>query len=396
MIYFDNNATSILDQQIATRMFELNQRGLANPSSQHRFGRIARQLVEDARDRILAGVGACTRGMSTDQLLFTSGGTEANNLAVFGLTHNRPGATVVSAIEHPSVLGAAEKLETEGRKLVRLPVDRNGLVDLSTLERLLINSETQPIALVSIMFANNETGVIQSVAKAAQMCRERGVLVHTDAVQMLGKESIAFQSIGVDAMTITAHKLHGPIGIGALVIRNGVKLDPQLFGGFQQLGLRPGTESPVLADAFAMTIERFSDIETRKSYLAEIRNEFESCLLESVPKAVIIGASSMRLPHTSSVAFPGLNRQAIQVALDLGGLACSTGSACASGSSQPSHVLAAMGLPSDIINGGLRFSFSHNNTLDEVHQAVAIISQVVNRLSNNKQSAFSLSPIRNQ
>jgi cysteine desulfurase len=390
MIYFDNNATSIIDSQIATRMFELNQQGLANPSSQHRFGRIARQLVEDARDRILAGVGACTRGMSTDQLLFTSGGTEANNLAVFGLTHNRPGAIVVSAIEHPSVLGAAEKLETEGRKLVRLPVDRNGLVDLSTLERLLINSETQPIALVSIMFANNETGVIQSVAKAAQMCRERGVLVHTDAVQMLGKESIAFQSIGVDAMTITAHKLHGPIGIGALVIRNGVKLDPQLFGGFQQQGLRPGTESPVLADAFAMTIERFSDIENRKSYLTEIRNEFESCLLESVPQAVIIGANSMRLPHTTSVAFPGLNRQAIQVALDLGGLACSTGSACASGSSQPSHVLAAMGLPSDIIKGGLRFSFSHNNTLDEVHQAVAIISQVVNRLSNNKQSAFSL------
>lgn len=390
MIYFDNNATSIIDSQIATRMFELNQQGLANPSSQHRFGRIARQLVEDARDRILAGVGACTRGMSTDQLLFTSGGTEANNLAVFGLTHNRPGAIVVSAIEHPSVLGAAEKLETEGRKLVRLPVDRNGLVDLSTLERLLINSETQPIALVSIMFANNETGVIQSVAKAAQMCRERGVLVHTDAVQMLGKESIAFQSIGVDAMTITAHKLHGPIGIGALVIRNGVKLDPQLFGGFQQQGLRPGTESPVLADAFAMTIERFSDIENRKSYLTEIRNEFESCLLESVPQAVIIGANSLRLPHTTSVAFPGLNRQAIQVALDLGGLACSTGSACASGSSQPSHVLAAMGLPSDIIKGGLRFSFSHNNTLDEVHQAVAIISQVVNRLSNNKQSAFSL------
>jgi cysteine desulfurase len=390
MIYFDNNATSIIDSQIATRMFELNQQGLANPSSQHRFGRIARQLVEDARDRILAGVGACTRGMSTDQLLFTSGGTEANNLAVFGLTHNRPGAIVVSAIEHPSVLGAAEKIETEGRKLVRLPVDRNGLVDLSTLERLLINSETQPIALVSIMFANNETGVIQSVAKAAQMCRERGVLVHTDAVQMLGKESIAFQSIGVDAMTITAHKLHGPIGIGALVIRNGVKLDPQLFGGFQQQGLRPGTESPVLADAFAMTIERFSDIENRKSYLTEIRNEFESCLLESVPQAVIIGANSMRLPHTTSVAFPGLNRQAIQVALDLGGLACSTGSACASGSSQPSHVLAAMGLPSDIIKGGLRFSFSHNNTLDEVHQAVAIISQVVNRLSNNKQSAFSL------
>lgn len=390
MIYFDNNATSIMDSRIAARMFELNQRGLANPSSQHRFGRIARQLVEDARDRILVSVGACTRGMSTDQLLFTSGGTEANNLAVFGLTHDRPGAIVVSAIEHPSVLGAAEKLETMGRKVNRLPVHRNGLVDLSTLESLLTNSDREPIALVSLMFANNETGVIQSVVEAAQLCRERGVLIHTDAVQMLGKETIAFEAIGVDAMTITAHKLHGPIGIGALVLKNGVKLDPQLFGGFQQLGLRPGTESPVLADAFAMTIERFSDIESRRTFLATIRNEFESRLLASVPQAIIIGVGSMRLPHTSSVSFPGLNRQAIQVALDLGGVACSTGSACASGSSQPSHVLAAMGLPPDIIHGGLRFSFSHNNTLDEVHQAVAIISQVVDRLSNAKQSALSL------
>ena len=390
MIYFDNNATSILDKQIATRMFELNQQGLANPSSQHRFGRIARQLVEDARDRILAGVGACTRGMSTDQLLFTSGGTEANNLAVFGLTNNKPGAIVVSSIEHPSVLGAAEKLESQGRKVYRLPVDPDGQVDLTALDQLLCKVDTQPIALVSIMFANNETGVIQSVAKAAEMCSARGVFLHTDAVQMLGKEWIAFQADGVDAMTITAHKLHGPIGIGALIVRNGIKLDPQLFGGFQQLGLRPGTESPVLADAFAMSIERFSDIEGRRAYLASLRNEFESKLLESVPDVVIIGAGSKRLPHTSSVAFPGLNRQAIQVALDLGGLACSTGSACASGSSQPSHVLAAMGLPTEIINGGLRFSFSHNNTIDEVHQAVTIIAQVVNRLSNTKQSAFSL------
>lgn len=390
MIYFDNNATSIIDSRIATRMFELNQKGLANPSSQHRFGRIARQYVEDARDRILVGVGACTRGMSTDQLLFTSGGTEANNLAIFGLSHGRPGTIVVSAIEHPSILGATEKLESQGRQVYRLPVDSSGQVDLAHLDNVLRSVDTHPIALVSLMFANNETGVIQPVVQAARMCQARGVLLHTDAVQMLGKETIDFQATGADAMTITAHKLHGPIGVGALILKNGVKIDPQLFGGFQQLGLRPGTESAVLADAFAVTIERFSDIDGRRAYLASLRNEFESRLVEAVPEAVIIGAAALRLPHTSSVAFPGLNRQAMQVALDLAGLACSTGSACASGSSQPSHVLAAMGLPSDIINGGLRFSFSHNNTLDEVHRAVAIISQVVNRLSNNKHSAFSL------
>jgi cysteine desulfurase len=390
MIYFDNNATSIIDSRIATRMFELNQQGLANPSSQHRFGRIARQLVEDARDRILVGVGACTRGMSTDQLLFTSGGTEANNLAVFGLSCGRPGAIVVSAIEHPSVLGAAEKLESQGREVYRLPVDSSGQVDLTRLDQLLRNVDTHPISLVSLMFANNETGVIQPVAQAAQMCRAHGVLLHTDAVQMLGKDTIAFQSIGVDAMTITAHKLHGPIGVGALILKNGVKLDPQLFGGFQQLGLRPGTESPVLADAFAMTTEQFSDIDGRRAYLASLRNEFESRLLEAIPEAVIIGADANRLPHTSSVAFPGLNRQAMQVALDLAGLACSTGSACASGSSQPSHVLTAMGLPSEMVNGGLRFSFSHNNTLHEVHEAVAIVSQVVSRMTSNKINAFSL------
>ncbi|XZE19156.1 cysteine desulfurase family protein [Pirellulaceae bacterium SH449] len=382
MIYFDNNATSLIDTNIAERMLELYRQGLANPSSQHRFGRVARQLVEGARDRILAKIGACTRGMSSDQLLFTSGGTEANNLAVFGLAEQKPGAIVVSAIEHPSVLGAAEKLESQGRVVHRLPVSRDGVVDLSLLKQLLERAASDPIALVSIMAANNETGVIQPIQQAAQLCREHGVLIHSDAVQMLGKESTQFEQLGLDAMTITAHKLHGPVGVGALVLKNGVSIGPQLFGGFQQLGLRPGTEPPVLADAFANAVERFSDIENRKACLSSLRNTFETLLLESVPNAMIVGASANRLPHTSSVAFPELNRQAIQVALDLEGLACSTGSACASGSSQPSHVLVAMGLPMDVVNGGLRFSFSHNNTLDEVKQAVQTVRGVVNRLAN--------------
>lgn len=383
MLYFDNNATSLIDSDITERMLELYRQGLANPSSQHRFGRVARQFVEGARDRILARIGACTQGMASDQLLFTSGGTEANNLALFGLAEQHPGAIVVSSIEHPSILGAAEKLESQGRMVHRLPVNRDGVVELSVLKQLLERGASDPIAIVSIMSANNETGVIQPIEQAAQLCREHGVLIHSDAVQMLGKESIQFEQLGLDAMTITAHKLHGPVGIGALVLKSGVSIGPQLFGGFQQLGLRPGTESPVLADAFANAVERFSDIEHRKACLSSLRNTFESLLLESVPNVAIVGAGSHRLPHTSSVAFPGSNRQALQVALDLEGVACSTGSACASGSSQPSHVLVAMGLSADIVNGGLRFSFSHNNTLEEVRKGVEIIASVVTRMANS-------------
>ena len=382
MIYLDNNATTRIDPLVVDRMHELMKMRLANASSQHAAGRQARQIVEQARESILKNCGGRTSGMASDQLLFTSGGTESNNLAIFGLSENRPGAIVVSSIEHPSVLAAAEYAASQGREVRYLQCLRSGVVCLDQLQEWLANQSVNgPIAIVSLMLANNETGVWQPVARAAAMCRQQGVLVHTDAVQVLGKSEMNFAGLDVDAMTITAHKLHGPVGIGALILRHGVVLSPQMFGGFQQLGQRPGTEMPVLAGGFETAVANAkSRLAERMETMQRLRDALQSKLLFALPSAVVIGVESDRLPHTLSVSFPGVDRQALQLALDMAGIACSTGSACASGSSQPSHVLEAMHLGASIVNGGIRLSVSAETQEAEIDQAVASLATIVPRL----------------
>jgi len=383
VIYLDNNATTQIDRAVVERMHELMQLRLANPSSQHAAGRQARQIVEHARESILTHCGGRTHGMASDQLLFTSGGTESNNLAIFGLTENKPGAIVVSTIEHPSVLAAAEYAEKQGREVRYLACSADGVVSLEQLEDWLATQSTSgTIALVSLMLANNETGVLQRVAQAAAMCRRAGVLIHTDAVQVLGKSELDFADLDVDAMTITAHKLHGPVGIGALILRHGVELSPQSFGGFQQLGQRPGTEMPVLAGGFETAVANAkTHLAERVATMRRLRDFLQSSLLASVPSAILVGSEADRLPHTLSVAFPGVDRQALQLALDMAGIACSTGSACASGSSQPSHVLQAMGLDTLVVGGGIRFSVSAETFDSEIEQAVASLATIVPRLA---------------
>ncbi|MCY2984106.1 MAG: cysteine desulfurase family protein [Planctomycetota bacterium] len=382
MIYLDNNATTRIDPLVVDRMHELMKMRLANASSQHAAGRQARQIVEQARESILKNCGGRTSGMASDQLLFTSGGTESNNLAIFGLSENRPGAIVVSSIEHPSVLAAAEYAAAQGREVRYLRCSTSGVVCLDQLEEWLATQSTNgPIALVSLMLANNETGVWQPVAKAAAMCRKAGVLIHTDAVQVLGKSEMDFAGLDVDAMTVTAHKLHGPVGIGALILRHGVVLSPQTFGGFQQLGQRPGTEMPVLAGGFEIAVAKTkSQLDERVATMLRLRDALQSKILSALPSAVAIGAESERLPHTLSISFPGVDRQALQLALDMAGIACSTGSACASGSSQPSHVLEAMHLDASIVSGGIRLSVSAETLETEIDQAVASLAAIVPRL----------------
>lgn len=383
MIYLDNNATTQIDPAVVERMHALMQLRLANPSSQHAAGRQARQIVEHARESILMHCGGRTNGMASDQLLFTSGGTESNNLAIFGLTENKPGAIVVSTIEHPSVLAAAEYAEKQGREVRFLTCSTDGVVCLEQLEGWLATQSTRgTIALVSLMLANNETGVLQHVAQAAAMCRRAGVLIHTDAVQVLGKSEMDFANLDVDAMTITAHKLHGPVGIGALILRHGIELSPQSFGGFQQLGQRPGTEMPVLTGGFEKAVANAKTrLAERVATMRRLRDFLQSSLLASVPSAIFVGFQADRLPHTLSVAFPGVDRQALQLALDMAGIACSTGSACASGSSQPSHVLQAMGLDSLVVGGGIRFSVSAETLDSEIEQTVAALATIVPRLA---------------
>jgi cysteine desulfurase len=397
-IYLDHNATAPLLPEVADAMRDAALRYVGNPASQHEPGRQARRALEAARRRVAELLGAA----SDDRVIFTSGGTESNNLALVGIGRAasslggqpRPslvGASaaledgsndhapnlIISSLEHPSVTRAAEHLATQGWRVDRLPVNANGVVQVAALESLL-----QPASrLVSVMLASNETGVLQPVAEIAAICRTHGVPVHTDATQVVGKLPVDFTALGVDALTFAAHKFHGPLGIGTLLVRGDTMLAPSLHGGFQQAGLRPGTESVVLAIGLAKALELWSqEADARRERMTALRDSLERQLLAGDARAVVIGAAAPRLPHTTNIAFTGLDRQALVMALDLAGVACSTGSACASGSSEPSPALVAMGLPEEQIASSLRFSLGATTTAAEVDEAARRILSVVNRL----------------
>ncbi len=369
-LYFDNNATTQLAPQVVESMLlTMNQR-LVNPSSQHADGRQASQALETARQAVAAAVGLSLDHFPSPQVIFTSGGTEANNLAVLGLmlASSRPGALWVTGIEHPSVLGAADELSQRGYRVERLEVDSDGCLSLEGLERRLASGP--PPAVAALMAANNETGVLQPVAKAAERLRRHGCLVHCDAVQWAGKLPCDFLALGVDSLSLSAHKLHGPVGVGALLLRPDVKLAPQLWGGHQQLGLRPGTESVMLAAGFAKSLQLAQLQLSATDRITKLRDRLESELCLQLPEVQVIGAAAPRLPNTSCLSLPGVDRQQLQMALDMAGISVSTGSACTSGSSQPSHVLQAMGLPMPLVQGAIRVSLSRETTEDEIEQAV--------------------------
>jgi len=373
-IYLDHNATTPMLPEVAEAMNQCWRAGPLNPSSQHSFGRRARQMIDSARETIGQLLGAVVDRFDGDKVIFTSGGTEANHLALAGLVDDPPGHVIISTIEHPSLLGAADQLRQRGFDVSYLPVDRRGVVEVARLDELL-RPDTR---LVSVMLGNNETGVLQPLAEVVERCARDHVPVHTDAVQVAGKLPIDFRALGVAAMTLNAHKLHGPVGVGALVVRGGQSLKPLWVGGFQQGALRPGTEGVALAVGFRTALELWNhDQVARSKRLATLRDRFESRLVEKCPQVVINGSEVSRLPHTSNVAFPGLDRQALVMALDLAGVACSTGSACASGSSEPSHVLTAMKLAREIVEGSLRFSLGVTTTEVEIDAAVETIARVV-------------------
>ncbi len=382
-IYLDHNATTPLSPAVRDAMLRVAAEVVGNPASQHAAGRLARKHLEHARERIVELLGGQTTGMRADRFLFTSGGTEANHLALLGLAGTPPGKIVVSAIEHPSVLGAAEVLQQRGFKIVRWPVTSAGIVDLTLVEKLL----TDDVRLVSVMLANNETGVIQPITELAAICREAipKAIVHCDAVQGVGKIPVHFRSLNIDALTVTPHKFHGPVGIGGLLLREELPLVPQMLGGFQQGGLRPGTESVALAVGFQAALEEWdAEREARAGRMLGLGDAFETMILRGFPAAEVIGSSTLRLPQTSNIAFPGVDRQALLMALDLAGVACSTGSACASGSSEPSPVLLAMGLADALITSAIRFSWGAFTTAAEIVESANRILNESNRLRHGK------------
>ncbi|MEQ8791140.1 MAG: cysteine desulfurase family protein [Pirellulaceae bacterium] len=387
IINLDHNATTPIDPRVADVLEACHRAAYANPSSQHQAGRRARRKLEDAREGLARLLGANVSDMHADRLVFTSGATEANNLALLGLAGSPPGRIIISSIEHPSVVGPAEELQRRGFELSRVRATSAGVVDVDHLRQLLArpsaDAAAPPIRLVSVMLGNNETGVLQPISELAPLCDAANVPLHTDASQVVGKAAVDFAALGVAALSFTGHKFHGPGGIGALLLRAGVELRPQLFGGFQQQELRPGTEfvAPAIALQRALELWR-EEADERIARMTMLRDRFEMNLCGSLPGVSINGADAPRLPHTSNVAFKGLDRQALFMALDMAAVACSTGSACASGSSEPSPTLLAMGCDKAAIEGSLRFSLGAFTTTAEVDQAVERICLAANNLRN--------------
>jgi cysteine desulfurase len=378
MIYLDHNATTPLLEEVAAAMAPWQQEWFGNPASQHAAGRRARRALDDARAEIGRILGADLSPRRPDRVVFTSGGTEANNLALLGTCSGPSGEAILSAIEHPSVTAAAARLEQRGWRIHRLGVTADGVVELAALgERLSSNTR-----LVSVMLANNETGVIQPIAQISERCQALGVPLHTDAAQIAGKLPVEFRGLGCSLLSVAAHKFHGPLGIGALIVRHDVPLEPLVVGGVQQEGLRGGTESVALAVGMHAALAAWErEQSARKERMQRLRDELEARLRAGYAGRVVIhGARSPRLPHTSCVAFEGIDRQALVIALDLAGVACSTGSACASGSSEPSPTLVAMGASRELLGSSVRFSLGATTTQAEVVAAAEKILAVCGRL----------------
>lgn len=381
-IYLDHNSTTPLDPLVAEQMAAAWKEGFLNPASQHRPGQRARRKLEETRRRIIEILGGKISGMDTDQLVLTSGGTESNNLALFGMAANEPkGRVLVSAIEHPSVIGASDQLIRMGYTVEKIPVDQNGVCQMDIFEQMI----DKPTTLVSMMLANNETGVLQPVSKAAELCRLRKIRFHTDAVQAIAKLPVNFRELDVDAMSFTAHKFHGPRGVGGLLIRHGVPLQPILYGGFQQMALRPGTEDVAMVVGMCQALENFAaNQQGRYDQLLALRDKLEHALKSEFSDLVINGGKVNRTPHTLNISFPGIDRQSFLMAADMAGLAISTGSACASGSSELSPVLLAMGLEKDVVEGSIRISVGCTTTEAEIVESIARICRIIRDLKQRK------------
>jgi cysteine desulfurase len=380
MIYLDYNATTPLCDAAREAMLPYLDRHFGNPSSVHAAGRDARAAIDDARDK-LAGL----LRVKPHELIFTSGGTESCNLAVLGLARNRSSRTahIISAkTEHHAVLNAVEHLEKhENVEVIWLNVARNGIVDLDQLSKS-IRPDTR---LVSIMAANNETGVIQPMRKISQICREHGVLLHTDMVQAFGKMGVDLSL--VDAASFAAHKFYGPKGVGFLYLRSGLSIQPIMFGGAHENERRPGTENVAAIAAMAAAAEwTLRDLESEQERQAELRNDLWTPISQNVPEAKQNAQNVPRLANTLNVSLLGLESEMLLIALDLEGVCASSGSACMVGSVVASHVLLAMGLPIDRARSAVRFSLGKWTTADEIKRAGDAMRKIVDRFETRKSA----------
>ena len=375
-IYFDHNATTPADPLVVDAMVRALSEDYGNPSSVHHFGQRAKARLDEARSPVAALVGG-----EPSEIVFTSGGTEADNFAIRGaaeaLEPTGRRHLVTSGIEHEAVLNTFKALARRGWQTTLLPVDASGIVSADALRDALRNDT----ALVSLMHANNEIGTVQPVAALAAIAHERGALFHTDAVQSAGKIPVDVRALGVDLLSISAHKFYGPKGIGALWIRRGTRLTPLQTGGRHERNRRAGTENMpgIVGMGVAADLARKKLVEDAPR-LAGLRDRLEQRILTDVPRTAVNGAGEPRVPNTTNISFERVEAESLLIALDLEGVAVSTGSACSSGTLEPSHVLRAMGLPAHRTQSSIRFSLGAANTEEQVDRVAAILPRVVEKL----------------
>jgi cysteine desulfurase len=371
-IFLDNNSTTLIDPRVLEAMLPYMQHQYGNATSRHLFGRAARQALDQAREQVAEACGA-----HPSQVIFTASGTEANNFAIRGMAGNNENAKqiAVSAIEHPAVTRPAFALRENGYRVAVIAADHFGKIDPLSLDVAL----EKPTSLVSVMLANNETGVIQDIAVLAEMAKTRSALFHTDAVQALGKIPLDFESLGVHAMTVSSHKINGPQGAGALILDKRVDIKPLLHGGGQEKGLRSGTENVAAIVGFGAACALIKNmLEARATATLQLRDRLNIGLQNL--GATVFGDKAKRLANTSFFAFNEIEGETLVMALDRKGFAVASGSACSSDSTEPSHVLMAMGVSPDLARGAVRVSFGANNTSDELNRFLAALESEVQRL----------------
>jgi len=386
VIYLDNNATTCVAPEVFEAMTPFLTKYYGNPSSMYSFGGLVGKSVAEARSQVASLINA-----RDTEIVFTSCGTESDNMAVIGALDANPDKKhiVTTRVEHPAVLSLAKRLEKRGYLVTFLSVDRQGMIDLDELRE----SITDQTAIVSIMYANNETGTIFPVEEIGQIVKEKGSIFHCDAVQAVGKIPLDMEKSHIDLLSLSAHKLHGPKGVGALYIRRGTRCRPLIIGGHQEKGRRGGTENVAsIVGLGRATVLAAEHIQLENTVVREMRDELRQMIFTKIPDSILNGHPEQRLPNTVNISFPYIEGEAILLMLDEHGICASSGSACTSGSLEPSHVLRAMGIPFTAAHGSVRLSLSVYNKPDEIEITANALVQIVKRLREispfNAESEF--------
>jgi len=373
LIYLDNAASTAVHKDVLDEMLPFLKEQYGNPSSIHKFGRQADKAIRNARKRISELINS-----SSDEILFTSGGTESNNTALYGIAHSNKGKHIItSSIEHEAILEPCKRLEEEGFRLTYLPVDNHGLVNPYDLK----DAISEDTCLVSIMFANNEVGTIQPIQEISSICKEKSVVFHTDAIQAIGKVPINVEKLGVDLLSISSHKINGPKGVGVLYIKKGIQISPLILGGGQEKGLRSGTENVANIVGFGKACQLANEnLEQNITFLKNLRDYLITNVTQQIPNVTLNGDPEKRIPNNTHFTFLGVNGEDLIIKLDENEIAASTGSACSVKTQKASHVLQAMGFSHEQVTGSLRLTVGIYNTKEELEKTVMTLKKIVNEL----------------